>query len=125
MKCRPFWCVLCVTVIVSPLSAQNDYNTVLSKRLEKLADALVSLLDSNVARSMVMNMTSPRAAFGTTDGGVIIISANKMTKYDKDLNLKKEVVLSIDSAAIKKSLPKNPSPGPDHNGTDSSSGSRH
>jgi hypothetical protein len=41
---------------------------------------------------MMMN----KSMVATSDGGVIVMAGNKLLKYDKDLNLQKEVELKID-----------------------------
>jgi hypothetical protein len=41
---------------------------------------------------MMMKMME-KTVVATSDGGIIIVSANKISKYDKDLNLVKEVEL--------------------------------
>jgi hypothetical protein len=38
----------------------------------------------------------------TSDGGIIVLVGNKLYKYDKDLNLKKEVELKIDKQMMEK-----------------------
>jgi len=38
----------------------------------------------------------------TQDGGVIVMASGKLYKYDKDLNLKKEIEIPIDFEHIKK-----------------------
>ena len=42
----------------------------------------------------------------TSDGGVIIMLGNKLMKYDKDLNLVKEVEVKIDYEAMQKNMMK-------------------
>jgi len=49
---------------------------------------------------MGMGMMMPRAML-TPDGSIIVISGTKMMKYDKDLNLKKEVTIKVDTTAMK------------------------
>ena len=39
---------------------------------------------------------------GTTDDGVVVLVGNKLIKYDKDLNLVKEVEIKIDWESYKK-----------------------
>jgi hypothetical protein len=59
------------------------------------------MMDSSMACQMMkMRMMGPKEAFATSDGGVVVIVGNKMMKYDKDLNFKKEVELKIDSTAM-------------------------
>ena len=82
------------------------------------------MMDSSMSCNMMkMHMMSPKAAFATSDGGVVIIMGNKMIKYDKDLNLKKEVELKIDSTAMNsmmQMMPQCPGMKSEHKGADSS-----
>jgi hypothetical protein len=41
----------------------------------------------------MMKMMMEKTVVATSDGGIVIVSANKISKYDKDLNLVKEVEL--------------------------------
>lgn len=68
------------------------------------------MMDSSMCNTMMrMHMSTPKAAFATTDGGLIIIMGNKIMKYDKDLNLKKEANIKIDSSAMKNMMRQCPS----------------
>ncbi len=49
---------------------------------------------------MMMNMFSPSFASTTQDGGLIVIMGNKISKYDKNLNLRREVEMKVDTAAF-------------------------
>lgn len=40
----------------------------------------------------------------TKDGGIIVMMGNKLLKYDKDLNLKKEVEIKIDMEKVQKMM---------------------
>lgn len=53
---------------------------------------------------MMMHFMKPSAAFSTQDGGIIVIMGNKIMKYDKNVDLKKEVVIKVDSTAMKKMM---------------------
>jgi hypothetical protein len=37
----------------------------------------------------------------TSDGGIIVVSGNRLSKYDKDLNLKKETTVAMDSLSMR------------------------
>jgi hypothetical protein len=52
---------------------------------------------------MMHNMMSCQMV-ATEDGGVIIMGFGKLTKYDKDLNVVKEVDVKIDVEAMKKMM---------------------
>ncbi|MCR4337130.1 MAG: hypothetical protein NUV91_04915, partial [Candidatus Omnitrophica bacterium] len=38
------------------------------------------------------------------DGGVLVVMGNKLSKFDKDLNLIKEVTLTVDTEGMKKMM---------------------
>lgn len=52
---------------------------------------------------MMMKMMD-RNVVATSDGGVVIVSGSKMTKFDKDLNLVKEVELKMDMEGMQKMM---------------------
>jgi len=43
----------------------------------------------------MMKMMMEKSVVATSDGGVVVVTANKMSKYDKDLNLVKEIELTM------------------------------
>gem|GEM_PF-1857964 len=45
-----------------------------------------------------------RSVVATSDGGVIVLAGNKLVKYDKDLNVLKEVEIKVDMAAMQKDM---------------------
>jgi hypothetical protein len=54
--------------------------------------------------SMMMKMMMGKSLVATEDGGIVVMSGNKLMKYDKDLNLKKEVELKMDMAGMQKMM---------------------
>ena len=52
---------------------------------------------------MMMKMMEKNVV-ATSDGGIVIVSGNKLTKYDKNLNLTKEVELKSDMEGMKKMM---------------------
>ncbi len=52
----------------------------------------------------MMHFMKPGAAFGTQDGGFVVIMGNKIMKYDKNADLKKEVEMKVDTTAMKKMM---------------------
>lgn len=48
---------------------------------------------------MMMKMME-RSVVATSDGGVVVLMGNTLTKYDKDLNVVKEVELKMDMKAM-------------------------
>jgi hypothetical protein len=50
---------------------------------------------------MMGKMLMPQVVATFPDGGIIVMSGNKLLKYDKDLKLQKETVIPIDSTMMK------------------------
>lgn len=62
------------------------------------------MADSCPMESMLMHGMMGRSMIASGDGGVIILIANRLYKYDKNLVLKKETEIKIDTAAIRASM---------------------
>jgi hypothetical protein len=56
--------------------------------------------DSSSMHGMMMHMMKPSYVFNTSDGGFVVFMGNKILKYDKDLNLKKEVQMKVDTTGM-------------------------
>ncbi len=52
----------------------------------------------------MMKSMMERSVVATSDGGVIVVAGNKLTKYDKDLNVVKEVELKMDMEGMQKMM---------------------
>ena len=52
----------------------------------------------------MMNTMMNKSMVATSDGGVIVMTANKLTKYDKDLNVVKEVDIKMDMDGMQKMM---------------------
>ena len=52
----------------------------------------------------MMKSMMERSVVATSDGGVVVVMGNKLTKYNKDLNVIKEVELKMDMEAMKKNM---------------------
>lgn len=52
---------------------------------------------------MMKTMTT-RSVVATSDGGVVVVMGNKLTKYDKNLNVVKEVELKMDLEGMQKMM---------------------
>ncbi|MFH1478275.1 MAG: hypothetical protein ABIG92_00685 [Candidatus Omnitrophota bacterium] len=57
-------------------------------------------------KSMMMKGMMQKEMVPTKDGGVIVLSGNKLLQYDKDLNLKKEVEIKTDMECMMKKMKK-------------------
>ncbi|MFH1283334.1 MAG: hypothetical protein ABII27_06695 [bacterium] len=49
----------------------------------------------------MMKMMMERELIATSDGGVVLMMGNKLLKYDKNLNLKKEIELKMDMESMR------------------------
>ena len=52
----------------------------------------------------MMKSMMGRSIVATSDGGIVVVMGNKLTKYDKDLNVAKEVELKMDMEGMKKMM---------------------
>ena len=52
----------------------------------------------------MMKSMMERSIVATSDGGIIVVMGNKLTKYDKDLNVVKEVELKMDMEGMQKMM---------------------
>lgn len=56
---------------------------------------------------LMMKGMMERSIVATTDGGVIVLAGNKLIKYDKDLNVVREVEVETDMGTMQKKMMKN------------------
>ncbi len=52
----------------------------------------------------MMGMMMKKQMVATEDGGIIVLSGNKLLKYDKNLNLKNEVEIPMDMEGMQKRM---------------------
>jgi len=52
----------------------------------------------------MMQSMMQKQVVATSDGGIIVVAGNKLTKYDKDLNVIKEVELKMDMEGMQKMM---------------------
>ncbi len=57
------------------------------------------MMKTGMGCGMMMGMASPKAVI-PVDDGIIVVVGNKLMKYDKNLNLKKEAEIEIDYEEI-------------------------
>ncbi len=63
------------------------------------------MMDSSaMCGMMMMHFMKPSAAFSTQDGGFIVIMGNKIMKFDRNADLKKEVEIKVDTTAMRKMM---------------------
>lgn len=53
---------------------------------------------------MMMKMILEKSVVATEDGGIVVVAGNKITKYDKDLNVVKEAEIKMDIEAMQKNM---------------------
>ena len=102
--------VIALAVVSSyVVSAQDQPNGMMNKK-EMMGKG--EMMDKGKMGMCPMHMAACESMLkaqmaATDDGGVIILACNKLMKYDKELNLVKEVELKIDmSAEMKKMMDK-------------------
>lgn len=61
-----------------------------------------SMKGKGCMHGMMMKKMMTKEMVATGDGGVIVLVGNKLMKYDKDLNLIKEVEIKVDMEAMMK-----------------------
>lgn len=64
------------------------------------------MMRSKASKMGMMGMMMKKQMVSTPEGGVIVISGNKLLKYDKDLNLVKEVEIKMDIDSMKNMMDK-------------------
>ena len=52
----------------------------------------------------MMKMMMEKSVVATSDGGIVVVTGNKITKYDKNLNLVKEAEIKVDMEAMGKNM---------------------
>ncbi len=56
--------------------------------------------------AMMMKMMMGKSMIATEDGGIVVMMGNKLLKYDKNLNLKKEVKIEVDFSEMEEMMKK-------------------
>ena len=62
------------------------------------------MMDGKMMMCPMMKSMMDRNVVATSDGGIVIVAGNKLTKYDKDLNVVKEVELKMDMKGMQKMM---------------------
>lgn len=52
----------------------------------------------------MMSSMMGKSMVATSDGGVVVFAGNKLTKYDKDLNVAKEVEVNMDMQGMQRNM---------------------
>lgn len=62
------------------------------------------MTDGGMMKHMMMKSMMEKSVVATADGGIVVVTGNKIAKYDKDLNLTKEAEIKVDAEAMKKDM---------------------
>ncbi len=93
MKRITFFILAALVVTAFPLYAEHE---------DKEGDH--SMCDKKMMGMPMMMQMMQKSVTATNDGGVVIVAGNKITKYDKDLNVVKEVESKMDMEAMMKNM---------------------
>lgn len=94
MKRITFFILAVLVITAFPLYAEHE---------DKEGDH--SMCDKKMMGMPMMMQMMQKSVTATSDGGVVIVVGNKITKYDKDLNVVKEVEGKMDMEAMMKKCP--------------------
>ncbi len=62
------------------------------------------MMDTCLMHGMMMKGMVEKSIIAIADGGVIVLAGDKLIKYDKDLNVVREVEIKVDMDAMKKNM---------------------
>lgn len=106
--------IFCVSAFCMP-PAKSDTARTMSKsdtagmQMNQRGMKMCEMQSKNLATigrcAGMMHLLRPQV-FPTEDGGVIVVTVNKLTKYDKDLNKKKEINIEPDVQAASQFMDK-------------------
>ncbi len=91
-----------IMIIASMASAEGKKGTMMCDSKEGKGSMMGKEM---MAGGMMMHQMMEKTVLATPDGGIIVAMGNKLFKYDKDLNLVKEVELKMDMDSMKKMCP--------------------
>jgi hypothetical protein len=92
---------VCFIIAISFAQQGNDTNDGMGQNGMRQG----GMMDSTaMCGMMMMHFMKPSTAFGTQDGGFVVIMGNKIMKYDKNVELKKEVEMKVDTTAMRKMM---------------------
>jgi hypothetical protein len=99
-------CALVVGFSSLALAEENKDSGVVSKATMQDKGMTMCKMDKHEKMGIcpMCSMMMKREVIATQDGGVIVMIGNKMLKYDKDLNLVKEVEVKMDVEGMHKMM---------------------
>ena len=96
-------CLATVTVLIFAFSAVSFAEYAGQTKKHKMGKQMKAGICKKHAGLMMKKMMSGQMV-ATKDGGVVVMMGNRLLKYDKDLNLKKEVKIRLDCSAMHKKM---------------------
>ena len=97
--------LLAVSVLSLPLYAEHDEKEEMKMGMmgEKGGESKGMMGMHGMMKKMM-----EKSVVATSDGGIVIVTGNKITKYDKDLNVVKEIETKMDIDSMKEMMGKCP-----------------
>ena len=80
-------------------------SVVFAQGMKEMGGSKGAMMDKGMMgmHGMMMKMME-KSVVATPDGGIVVVMGNKLTKYDKDLNVVKEVELRMDMEGMQKMM---------------------
>lgn len=112
---RVLFMVMCITLLVSTLlfaqELEETKGSVVGKEMKGsmmgehgMMMGKKKMMGKRHMQGMMMKMMMHKEIIATKDGGIIVMTGNKLLKYDKDLKLKKEVEIKMDMEGMQKMM---------------------
>lgn len=107
MKKNIFWLSISVLVaaalLTSPLDAQDQQQEMAV--MDREAESGKEMMGGKMkGMHMMMKWMMEKSVVATSDGGLVVVAGNKITKYDQDLNVVKEAEIKMDLEAMGRSM---------------------
>lgn len=93
---------LLVFVLVLALFGFTSY--AFCQETQETQEEQVQIQKKQMPMQMMMRGMHSKSMVASSDGGIIVMSGNKLLKYDKDLNLVKEVEIKVDMEGMQKMM---------------------
>ncbi len=106
MKKRIFWILILTMFVAVPLSsllyAHDKDETGMMEGMK--GGEGKGMMGGKMMGMHMMKMMMEKSVVATSDGGVVVVAGNKITKYNKNLDLVKEVEVKMDMEAMEKNM---------------------
>ncbi len=93
---------VCAAVFAAAVSSADDESGMMPKDKEMMGGKKMGM--GMMMGPMMMKSMMEKTVTATSDGGVVVLSGNKLTKFDKDLKLVGEAEVKVDMDAMKKDM---------------------